>query len=155
VFGLFWLLGYQFSPRLADLKDMRFWRLNPKADYGVLHDLGRHTIATKVIVDYWDDLLRLAGSLKLGTVSADAVVRWLHGDKRPRSMARAVSELGRIAKTLYLYVSWNTCLKRDITVVAHLCRSQIKRVTERKNPWPMSNGNVIPTWQRSPAHALG
>jgi len=102
VFGLFWLLGYQFSPRLADLKDMRFWRLNLKADYGVLNDLGRHTIATKVIVDYWDDLLRLAGSLKLGTVSADAVVRWLHGDKRPRSMARAVSELGRIAKTLYL-----------------------------------------------------
>lgn len=41
VFGLFWLLGYQFSPRLADLKDMRFWRLDPKANYGVLNDVGR------------------------------------------------------------------------------------------------------------------
>ena len=34
VFGLFWLLGYQFSPRLADLGDLRFWRMNPAADYG-------------------------------------------------------------------------------------------------------------------------
>ena len=26
VFGLFWLLGYQFSPRLADIGESRFWR---------------------------------------------------------------------------------------------------------------------------------
>ena len=26
IFGLFWLLGYQFSPRLADIGDARFWR---------------------------------------------------------------------------------------------------------------------------------
>jgi len=102
VFGLFWILGYQFSPRLADLKEMRFWRLDRQAHYGVLNDVGRHVIHTKIIVEYWDELLRLAGSLKLGTVHADAVVRWLHGDKRPRSLARAIAELGRIAKTLYL-----------------------------------------------------
>jgi TnpA family transposase len=102
VFGRFWLLSYQFSPRLADLKDMRFWRIDPQADYGVRNDLGRHTIATKVVVDYWDELLRLVGSLKMGSVPADVVVRWLHGDKRPRSLARAVGELGRLAKTLYL-----------------------------------------------------
>ena len=102
VFGLFWLLGYQFSPRLADLKDMRFWRINPRADYGVLNDLGRHTISTQVIVDQWDEMLRLAGSLKMGTVPADAVVRWLHGDKRPHSLARGVAAVGRVAKTRYL-----------------------------------------------------
>jgi TnpA family transposase len=27
VFGLFWLLGYQFSPRLADIGESRFWRM--------------------------------------------------------------------------------------------------------------------------------
>jgi TnpA family transposase len=27
VFGLFWLLGFQFSPRLADIGESRFWRL--------------------------------------------------------------------------------------------------------------------------------
>jgi TnpA family transposase len=64
VFGLFWLLGYQFSPRLADLKDMRFWRIDPQDDYAMLNDLGRHTISTKVVIEHWDEMLRLAGSLK-------------------------------------------------------------------------------------------
>jgi TnpA family transposase len=35
VFGLFWLLSYQYSPRLADLGEAQFWRLDPRADYGV------------------------------------------------------------------------------------------------------------------------
>ena len=30
VFGLFWLLGYQFSPRLADIGEARFWRHGPR-----------------------------------------------------------------------------------------------------------------------------
>ncbi len=102
VFGVFWLLGYQFSPRLADLKDMRFWHIDPTAEYGALNDVGRHRINTAVIHEHWDEMMRLAGSLKQGTVTGDAVVRWLHGDKRPRSLARSVAELGRIAKTLYL-----------------------------------------------------
>jgi TnpA family transposase len=41
VFGLFWLLGYQFSPRLADFGEFRFWRMAPKADYGPLNGLAR------------------------------------------------------------------------------------------------------------------
>lgn len=36
IFALFWLLGYQFSPRLADVGGARFWRIDSKADYGVL-----------------------------------------------------------------------------------------------------------------------
>ena len=32
VFGLFALLGYRFSPRLADLPDQRFWRMDKAAD---------------------------------------------------------------------------------------------------------------------------
>ncbi len=35
VFGLFWLLGYQFSPRLADVGEARFWRLDSSAAEGV------------------------------------------------------------------------------------------------------------------------
>ena len=27
IFGLFWLLGYQFSPRLADAGEAIFWRI--------------------------------------------------------------------------------------------------------------------------------
>lgn len=46
VFGFFRLLGYWFSPRLADLGDARFWRMNRKTDYGILNGLapGPHAL---------------------------------------------------------------------------------------------------------------
>jgi TnpA family transposase len=102
VFGLFWLLGYQFSPRLADFGEARFWRMDPKADYGALNSLARQRINIPRIARNWDDLLRVAGSLKMGTVGASELVRGLQGGGRPSTLGRAIGELGRVAKTLYL-----------------------------------------------------
>ncbi len=39
IFGLFWLLGYQFSPRLADAGEAVFWRADKAANYGALDKL--------------------------------------------------------------------------------------------------------------------
>ena len=83
VFGLFWLLGYQFSPRLADFGEARFWRIDPKADYGALNGLARQRINTELIARNWDDLLRVAGSLKMGTVSASELIRSLAAGQPP------------------------------------------------------------------------
>ena len=60
VFGLFRLLGYHFSPRLADVGDTRFWRSRPDADYGKLNGLARQSVKLDLIAEHWDDLLRLA-----------------------------------------------------------------------------------------------
>src|SRR5947207_1597218 len=74
VFGLFWLLGYRFSPRIADIGGARYWRLEPAADYGPLNAIAAHRIKAKRIKADWDDLLRLAGSLKLGVVQATSIM---------------------------------------------------------------------------------
>jgi TnpA family transposase len=102
MFGLFWCLGYQFSPRLAEMKETRFWRIDPTADYGALNGLARHRINQHLIINNWDDILRVAGSLKVGTVHASTLIQALQRGGRPTTLARAISELGRIAKTLYL-----------------------------------------------------
>ncbi len=39
VFGLFWLLGYQFSPHWLMPVLPVFWRMDHDADYGVLNDI--------------------------------------------------------------------------------------------------------------------
>ncbi len=49
VFGLVWLLGYQFSPRLADIGGVRFWRLDADADYGLLDSLSRNRVNVELI----------------------------------------------------------------------------------------------------------
>ncbi len=101
VFGLFRLLGYRFSPRLADIGGTRFWRIDSKADYGVLNQVSANRINLDKIVPHWDDMLRLAGSLKLGRVPATGIMRTLQVGDRPTRLAQAVAEYGRVDKTLH------------------------------------------------------
>jgi len=102
IFGIFYLLGFQFSPRLADAGGARLWRIDPKADYGALNRLAADRINTRIIAEQWDDLLRLAGSLKLGVVQASGLIRTLQTNNSPTRLARALAELGRIIKTVHL-----------------------------------------------------
>ena len=46
--------------------------------------------------------MRIAGSLKQGTVQASELIRSLLKSDRPSSLAQAIIEVGRINKTLYL-----------------------------------------------------
>jgi TnpA family transposase len=102
VFGLFWLLGYQFSPRLADIGGTRFWRIEANADYGLLDMLSKHQVNIERIARHWEDILRIAGSLKLGAIGASELVRSLLKSDRPSSLTRAIADLGRIPKTIHL-----------------------------------------------------
>ncbi|MBF0333487.1 MAG: Tn3 family transposase, partial [Alphaproteobacteria bacterium] len=117
IFGIFWLLGYQFSPRIADVGGARFWRVDTTADYGSLDKLASHKVKTGVIAEHWDDLLRLAGSLKLSLVQAGGLMRTLQTNDRPTRLARALEELGRIIKTLYLlaYIDDEAYRRRILT----------------------------------------
>ncbi|MCA9963784.1 MAG: Tn3 family transposase [Anaerolineales bacterium] len=105
VFGLFRLLGYRFSPRLADLGDARFWRLDRDADYGVLNGLARHKVKPDLFIDNWNDVLHATGSLQMGTVKASELIKSLHRAGRTSTLGQAIGEIGRIEKTLFL-LSW-------------------------------------------------
>src|SRR2546422_4922934 len=80
VFGLFRILGYQFSPRIADLTDTRFWRVDAAADYGSLNSIARSKVRLNRIRESWPDMLRIAGSLHTGAVRAYDLVRMLRRD---------------------------------------------------------------------------
>lgn len=102
VFGLFRLLGYQFSPRLAGLEDLRYWRLDEDADYGPLNGLARNRIKTDLIAEHWDDILRVAGSLVTRTVKASDILKVLQADGKPRGLGKAIGELGKVPKSVHL-----------------------------------------------------
>lgn len=133
VFGLYWLLGYQFSPRPAGLPDQRFWCLDRDADYGALKGLARNRINPKLIVAHWDDILRVLGSLSTGTVRASELLRVLQGGGRPTPLGRALAELGRAAKTLHLlhYVDSDTyrrCI--GVHINRHEGRHSVARIIQ-------------------------
>lgn len=107
VFGIFTLLGYRFSPRIADIADQRLWRATqpgqPATDYRPLNGVARNKINLVKIAAHWDDMTRVAASLATGTVRAYDMLRVLtreHG--KPNTLGAAIVEYGRIAKTLHL-----------------------------------------------------
>jgi TnpA family transposase len=116
VFGLFRLLGYRFSPRLADIGGTRFWRIDPHADYGQLNVIATHRLNLQKIAPHWDDMLRLAGSLKLGRVPATGIMRTLHIGDRSTRLAQAIAEFGRIDKTLHTLTYIDDEAKRRSTL---------------------------------------
>jgi TnpA family transposase len=102
VFGLFWLLGFQFSPRLADIKHRRFWRMDRQADYGTLNPIARACINVKRVAADWDDMLRVAGSLHTGAVSASHLMRIFSTSGHTPSLIKSIRDVGRIAKTCHM-----------------------------------------------------
>ena len=103
VFALFDLLGLRFSPRIKYLPDQSLYRLNRQVKYQNLEPLLKGTINTKLILAHYDDLLRLAGSLKLGWVTASLIISKLQAHPRQNSLTRALVEYGRLIKTRFVF----------------------------------------------------
>ena len=89
VFALFHLLGLQFAPRIRDLGAQRLYRLDaPPRKEGVAVLL-KGLVRSKTLLDNWDELLRVAGSLKLGWVTASLLISKLQAGARENVLSRA------------------------------------------------------------------
>jgi TnpA family transposase len=100
VFALFDLLGTQFAPRIRDLSDQRLYRFDSGAAYHHLGPLLKGKIRVRRVVEHRDDLLRVAGSLKRGHVTASLLIGKLQANPRRNALTRALQEYDRVAKTL-------------------------------------------------------
>jgi TnpA family transposase len=94
-------MWYSACSACSDIDSVRFWRIDPRADYGLLNTVSAHHINLQKIAPHGDDMLRLAGSLKLGRVPATGIMRTLQAGDRPTRLAQAIAEYGRIDKTLH------------------------------------------------------
>lgn len=102
IFGLFTLLGFRFAPRLRDLSDQTLYRAKRGADYGVLAPAFKKDIRDRLIVEHWDDLNRVAASLKDGLLRPSLLVSRLQSMQRQNPLQQALQEVGRIAKTWHI-----------------------------------------------------
>ncbi|CAM5348486.1 hypothetical protein SBADM41S_10337 [Streptomyces badius] len=102
VFGLFKILGYNFSPRFRDLDDQRFWRATmpgvQTGTYSPMEDLARNRVNLNKVITHWPDMLKVAGSLVTNQVRAYDLLRMFGRDGRPHSARAAFAEYGRIAR---------------------------------------------------------
>lgn len=158
IFGLFWLLGYQFSPRLADAGEAVFWRIDKNAHYGALDELARGCVELPKVENHWDEMMRASGSLKLGTIHASELLRSLLRSTRPSALAQAIMEVGRVNKTLYLlhYIDDEDYRRRILTqlnrgegrhaVARAICYGQRGEIRKQ---WVAQQSHILPDcdWQ--------
>ena len=102
IFGLFDLLGLKFSPRLRDIADQTLYRFDKTKTYKHLEPLVTGKIKKDLIIKHWDDLLRLAASLKTGWATASLLIGKLQSFPQKNDLARALQEYGKIKKTEFI-----------------------------------------------------
>ena len=102
VFGLFDLLGLQFSPRLADLAGKTLYCVDKKIKYKNINSLITGKINVDLILRHWDELLRIAGSLKQGYVTASLLINKLQSPLQKNALTKAIQEYGKLNETIFI-----------------------------------------------------
>ena len=89
-------------PRIRDLKDQQRYKVSRTTAYGLLDPVFRATVDLALIAKQWDQLVRIAASLRQRTAPADVVLKRLAGGAPSARLAKALTALGRVLKTMYI-----------------------------------------------------
>lgn len=112
------LLGFDLCPRLRDLAERKlFLPRSLEAPEGLDHVLVRD-VSLKAIRKGWDELLRLAASIRSGRISANVALQRFGSAAQGDPLHRAADQLGRLLRTLFLcdYFS-NAEFRREIHTI--------------------------------------
>lgn len=77
VFALMHLLGFRFAPRIRNLGETKLYVPQSVQDYPTLHPMIGGTLNIWLVRPHCDEILRLAASIKQGTVTASLMLRKL------------------------------------------------------------------------------
>jgi TnpA family transposase len=103
-FGLLPFFGYRFGPRMRDLRDRRLHlppglAIAPLLAHWTDH---KNPVDVEHVAAHWEELLRMATSIRAGTVTASAMLKKLSAYPRQNGLAVALRELGRLDRSLYM-----------------------------------------------------
>jgi TnpA family transposase len=102
VFGLSHLFGFRFAPRLRDISDVKLHSIDKPSDYPKIEPLLRGRVNVKIIQENYNDILRLAHSIREGKVSGSLIMGKLGSYARQNGLATALREMGKIEKTIFI-----------------------------------------------------
>src|SRR6266567_487130 len=98
VFALAALLGFRFAPRISDALSKKLYLPGEVGESGPLETLAFGQVNRKLISEQWDEMGRVASSIRHGTVSASPACAQTGCLPAPKS-GRAGADGGRQART--------------------------------------------------------
>lgn len=105
VFGLSYLLGIKLMPRIKNWKHLTFYRPQKKVTYKHIDALFTDNIDWKLIEDNFDEMLKVAVSIRAGRLLPSTLLRRLSSYSRHNRLYLAFRELGRVIRTEFL-LNW-------------------------------------------------
>lgn len=104
IFGMTHLMDVSFAPRIKNFKDQKIYSLKPRKHY-VQKDypiLPKEKINKDFIIKHWDDILRLAATIKLKHSSASQIFKRLSSYSKQNPLYKAIKSFGRIIKSNFI-----------------------------------------------------
>ncbi len=111
------LLGFRLLPRLKPIHSQRLALVEAgtQDDYPHLKEVLGKAINWEAIRQQYDMMVKYASALKTGTADADALLRRFTRSNVQHPTYQGLHELGRVIKTIFLSVTWNTAHQQKKT----------------------------------------
>ncbi|HDV6336407.1 TPA: Tn3 family transposase [Klebsiella michiganensis] len=113
----------------AKLAWLQAWHIRDET-YGALKPMIGGTLNIKHVRAHWDEILRMATSIKQGTATASLMLRKLGSYPRQNGLAVALRELGRIERTLFI-LDWLQSVELRRRVHAGLNKGEARNALAR------------------------
>lgn len=101
VFALCNLLGFRFAPRIRGFSKLKLYPIKHKKYYPTLEPMLGARINTRLIYEDWLEMLHIASSLRLGTVTPPVFLQRLAQYPRQNRWAKTLKEIGRLERTFF------------------------------------------------------
>jgi TnpA family transposase len=103
-FAFCYLLGFALLPRLKNLKKQRLYRPHngDPGKYANLQAILARPINWEIIEQQYDELIKFATALRLGTADAESILRRFTKNNVQHPTYKALCELGKALKTVFL-----------------------------------------------------
>lgn len=103
IFGLTHMLGFSFAPRIKGVGKQTLYAFKPRnqsaQDWTIIPD---KTVNEAVILENWDDFLRLVTTIKLKENTASDIFRRLNSYSRQHALYQTMKAFGQIIKSLFI-----------------------------------------------------
>jgi TnpA family transposase len=116
-FAFCYLLGFALLPRLKNIKKQRLYRpyKGEPEKYANLQPILTRPINWEIIEQQYDQLIKFATALRLGTADAQSILRRFTKSNVQHPTYKALCELGKALKTMFLceYLQLEPAAARD------------------------------------------
>ena len=119
VFGICYLLDVQFTPRIKNYQEQLLYTFKDKnrkvyenQSYKILPAKSAY-INEEIINEQWDKILRLLCTIKLKETLPSNILKRLSSYSKQNPLYKAIKEIGRIYKTIFLLKYYDEVLLRQ------------------------------------------